>query len=147
MKHFTKNVYQNVQKIMSLKVLLIFALKLVLIDESFGYVQCISNCKLYDSQLSALTRFFHNEYIVINQLLSPISDSGSEINTADEVVFEEYLTDANKAIKDAFKNIKLYCAYTTCDQCIISKNQLPMIQQNVICPFALSLLNTDSEEE
>ena len=84
------------------------SIKLVLIDESFGYIQCISNCELYDSQLSILSIFFHNEYIIINQLLSPVSNSGSEINTTDEIAFDEYLMDANKAIKDAFKNIKLY---------------------------------------
>lgn len=122
------------------------SIKLVLIDESFGYIQCISNCKLYDSQLSMLSLFFHDEYIVINQLLSPISNSESEINTTDEIAFDEYLMDANKAIKDAFKNIKLYCAYTTCNECIIRKNQF-LITPNTICPFALTMLNTDSEEE
>ena len=122
------------------------SIKLVLIDESFGYIQCISNCELYDSQLSILSIFFHNEYIIINQLLSPVSNSGSEINTTDEIAFDEYLMDANKAIKDAFKNIKLYCAYTTCNECIIRKNQF-LITPNTICPFALSMLNTDSEEE
>lgn len=122
----------------------IASIKFILQEPRCGYVECISNTKLYDKELDVLNKFLLNQ--MTGKFGKGFADRkfGSQFLTKDvEYKFEEFPSDIVESLNNAVNILKIYCLYTMCEDCVFKNyiDSLSIKLNDNECPMICSILN------